>query len=132
MRLLVIAFALAAGTAAAQTGDAARDASRPAPRQHESRAGTVTNPPPPGSIAAPDVPAGEPEAPESRAAKPGAPHADGAARQQAESKRREALEHCQTMTGASRTDCVRRADEEFRRSTSDDTLSDGGPDPSLG
>jgi hypothetical protein len=134
MRLLVLAAtSLAAGLALAQTADPERDASRSSPRQEQSRAGTVTNPPAPGSIGGTGPRSGEPEAPASRAPQPATPHADGAVKQQAQEKRRAALEHCQTMTGESRTDCVQRADAEYRRATSDDTLSgERAPGPSLG
>jgi hypothetical protein len=86
--------------------------------------GTVTNPPISGSAIDPSAP--------SPATQPKAPHADSAVRQQADANRRQALEQCQTMTGASRIDCVKRADEAFKRATSDDTLSDRGGDPFFG
>ena len=127
-----IAASLAAGTALAQSADPERDASRSAPRHEQSRAGTVTNPPAPGAAGA-GTPAGEPEGAHSRAPRPTTPHADGAVKQQAEAKRRAELEHCQTLTGESRADCVRRADAEYRRATSDDTMSGAHePGPSLG
>jgi len=128
MRSLAVlaAASLAANLALAQTSDPSRDATRPAPRQQQSRAGTVTNPPAPGTGAS--APAVESDA--APAPKPEAPHADGAVKQQAEAKRRAALEHCQTLTGESRADCVRSADAEYRRATSDDTLSEQpGPAP---
>jgi hypothetical protein len=133
MRLpaVVAAASLAASVAFAQTADPERDASRPPSRQQQSRAGTVTNPPGPGAIGDAGSRSGEPESPASRA--PATPPADGAVKQQALEQRRAALEHCQTMTGESRTDCVRRADAEYRRATSDDTLSgERAPDPALG
>lgn len=129
----LVAASLAASAAFAQTADPQRDASRPSPRQQQSRAGTVTNPPGPGAIGDTGPRAGEAESPTSHAPQPAIPPADGAVKQQAQEKRRAALEHCQTMTGASRTDCVRRADAEYRRATSDDTLSgEREPGPALG
>ena len=127
MRALAFAIAasLATVTAPAQSADTA-------PRHEQSRAGTVTNPPASGAAGA-GTPAGEPGAAESRAPRPAAPHADGAVKQQAEAKRRAELEHCRTLTGESRADCVRRADAEYRRATSDDTMSgEREPGPSLG
>ena len=124
MRSLAVlaAASLAASLVLAQTSDPSRDASRPAPRQQQSRAGTVTNPPAPGTGAS--APAADSDAAPAPAPKPEAPHADGAVKQQSEAKRRAALEHCQTLTGESRADCVRRADAEYGRAASDDTLSD--------
>jgi hypothetical protein len=124
MRLILAAAAcLAVATALAQGADPERDASRPAPRQSESRAGTVTNPPAPSGAGRAASRAGEPGAPAARAPERETPHADGAVKQQAEAKRRGELEHCQTLNGESRADCIRRAEAEYRRATSDDTLS---------
>ena len=119
---------IAAGAALAQAADIAGAP----PRQNPSREGTVTNPPVSGSAVDPNGAAATPEAPPARAAEPEGRHPDTTVRQQADAKRRQALEHCQTLTGASRIDCVKRADAEFRRATSDDTLSDRGPDPFYG
>jgi hypothetical protein len=131
MRLLwVVVTVLAAAAAAAQTPGSGRDAARARPG--DSGAGTVTNPTGSASVADPASHGVDPDAPPARGAEPQIPQADGAVKQQAQAQRRQALEHCQTMTGESRTDCVRRADEAFKRATSDDTLSDRGPDPSLG
>ena len=115
MRPLALVFVvlLSAGTALAQQ----------AQRQDRSRAGTVTNPPISGSVTDPGAAGAAPEAPPARSASPETRQPDGSVRQQAEAKRREALEHCQTLTGASRIDCVKRADEEFKRGVGNDTLS---------
>jgi len=91
--------------------------------------GTVTNPPISGSAIDPSAPSPAGDAAPSQ---PKAPHVDSAVRQQADANRRQALEQCETMTGASRIDCVKRADEAFKRATSDDTLSDRGGDPFSG
>jgi hypothetical protein len=131
MRLLVvIVTVLAAAVAAAQAPGSGRDGARQRPG--DSRSGTVTNPTGSESVGDPAAQGVDPEVPPARDAGPQVPQADSAVKQQAQAQRRQALEHCQTMTGASRTDCVRRADEAFKRATSDDTLSDRGPDPSLG
>jgi hypothetical protein len=122
MRSLAVAVVvlLLAGTVLAQTP----------PRQDRSRAGTVTNPPISDSVTDPGAVTATPEAPSSGS--PEIHQPDTSVRQQAGAKRREALEHCQTLTGASRTDCVKRADDEFRRATGNDTLSHRGRDPSYG
>ena len=119
MRITLAAIALiAAGAALAQD---------------RARTGTVTNPPPiSGSVIDPGGAVASPDSPPARSAEPDVHHTDSAVKQQADAKRRETLEHCQTLTGASRGDCVKRADEEFRRATGDDTLSDRGPDPFYG
>jgi len=119
---LVAVILLSAGTALAQAPQ----------RQDRSHAGTVTNPPMSGSVTDPDAASATPEAPPSRSASPESRQPDGSVRQQSDAKRRAALEHCQTLTGASRTDCVKRADEEFRRATSNDTLSGVEPGRTYG
>lgn len=116
MRLVLVAAAcLAAGTALAQS------------------AGTVTNPPAPSGAGGAASRAAEPETPAARAPGRETPHGDGAVKQQAEAKRRTELEHCQALNGESRADCIRRAEAEYRRATSDDTMSgERGTGASLG
>jgi hypothetical protein len=128
MRLLfAAAMSVAAATAVAQSHP-----ERGAARENPSRAGTVTHPPASGDASGAER-AGEPEAPAPRAREPEAPQGDTAVKQQAQEQRRAALENCQTMTGESRTDCVRRADAEYRRAISNDTQSgDSVPGASLG
>jgi hypothetical protein len=130
--LLICVAAFATATAAAQDRDPSRERPRSAPPHADSRAGTVTDSTGSAGIAGPSEHGTDAGAPNAPTAEPEVPHADTAVKQQAQAKRRAALEHCQTITGASRTDCVQRADEEFKRATTDDTLSDRGPVPPLG
>ena len=120
MRLLAAAACLLlAGAAIAQAPGA-------------SSGGTVTNPPAVPGADEPGAPAPEHDSPPAHGAEPDVHHGDTTVRQQAEARRREALEQCQALTGASRIDCVKRAEADYRRAISEDTLSDRGPGPSLG
>jgi hypothetical protein len=128
MRSFAAVILFVAGSALAQSTDIGSST----PRQDRSRAGTVTNPPISGSAIDPDGASAAPDAPPSRAVQPEIHQPDISVRQQAEAKRRQALEHCQTLTGASRTDCAKRAGEEYKRGTGNDTLSYRGSDPFYG
>ena len=133
MRLLVAvsAFAALAGPACAQPADRARG--DPGASQAAPRGGTVTNPPVSGGASDdPGAPATGHDAPPAHAVEPDVHHGDITVRQQAEEKRRQALEQCQSLSGASRTECVKRADADYRRAISEDTLSDRGPGPRPG
>jgi hypothetical protein len=123
--LAFLAAACAASAALAQTAGSPGGVTTPSPATP-----SPVTPAAPGGLRTPTNPTlgGTPGStlPGSMAGTGGITDSSNSVAAQAQQRRQLALQQCQSLTGSSRNDCVRAADDDFARAVGSDTLAQQG------